>query len=264
MKRLTLAALLGLPAAALAQTAPIVLGFCPPEGARVDPRVVLLDDLCNAHSTNSYRLQEQAAPLSFGQKAGYFRQNKLFSASSLFGAAFFGEIANIRQSPPEWKKGWTGLGRRAGTRYAQSLSKSTAEFVFGLLEDPRPNPPPQPMVRRNGVWQPNPRIHDHRASAKFGPRLGRALLTVVWTHYDSGSDGIAFSRIGGAVASGVTGIGWTPASTNTWGQVGIRTGTAFGGYAAGAIFHEFQPDVTKLLARLTGQSRTPSVNGGKP
>jgi hypothetical protein len=238
-----------------------VPAFCPPAGARVDPPIIVVDDLCNMPPTNSYRLQEQAAPLSFRQKAAYFAQNKIFSASAVFGAAFFGEIAQVRDDPPDWKKGAEGFGRRFGTRYAQSLTKSTAELLFGFLEDPRPNPPPQLMVLENGVWRKNPAVHSHRPSNSFGSRLGHALLGVVRTHYDSGNDHIAFSRVGGALASGLVGRLWTPDPNNTWGQVGIRTGTAFGGYAGAAVFHEFQPDLTKLLARITGQSKTPSPNG---
>jgi hypothetical protein len=240
-------------------------GFCPPPGARVEPPVGIGDDICNALPANSYRMQEQAAPLSFRQKASYFAQNKIFSGSAVFGAAFMGAIAQARHDPPQWPQGAEGFGDRFGTRYAQSLTKSTAEFLFGFREDPRSNPPPQPRIFKDGAWRPNPNIHSHRHSnAKFGERLGRALLGVVWTHYDSGRDGIAFSRVGGAFASGVIGIAWTPEPTNTWGQVGTRTASAFGGYAAGAVFHEFQPEVTKILARLTGQGKTTNVNGPPP
>jgi hypothetical protein len=239
--------------------------FCPPAGAKVNPPITVVDDLCNAPPANSYRLQEQAAPLSFRQKVAYFAPNKLFSASAIFGAAFFAGIAQLRDNPPEWPQGAQGFGQRFGTRYAQSLTKSTAEFLFGFKEDPRPNPPPQMMVLNNGVWRPNPSLHTHRrANPSFGSRLGHALPDVVWTHYDSGHDHIAFSRVGGAFASGLVGRAWMPDPHNTWGQVGIRTGTAFGGYAAGAVFHEFQPDITKLLSNLTGQSKTPSVSGRNP
>jgi hypothetical protein len=203
-------------------------------------------------------LQEQVAPLSFRQKTSLFVQNKAFSPSAIFGAAFFAEIAQVRNDPKQWPKGFEGFGRRFGTRYAQGFTKSTAEFLFGFKEDPRSKPPAQTMVLRNGVWVKNPSIHDHRpANATFGPRLGRALLSVVWTHYDSGSDGVAFSRVGGAIASGLVGRLWTPDPRNAWAQVGVRTGTAFGGYAGSAIFNEFQPDITKLLSRITGQRKTP-------
>jgi hypothetical protein len=121
------------------------------------------------------------------------------------------------------------------------------------------------MIYQNGAWRRNPKLHDHRhADAKFGERLGRALLSVIWTHYDSGRDGVAFSRVGGAFASGLVGLAWTPTPNHTWGQVGVRTGTAFGGYIGGAVFNEFQPDITKLLAKLTGQRKTPDVKGKKP
>jgi hypothetical protein len=239
--------------------------FCPPANAKVDPPIVVVDDLCNAPPTSSYRLQEQAAPLSFKQKAAYFAQNKLFVGSSVFGAAFFGGIAQWRKDPPQWPQGAQGFGYRFGTRYTQSITGNTAEFLFGFREDPRSSPPPQIMILKGGTWVKNPNLHDHHpAGASFGGRLGRALLGVVWTHYDSGSDGIAFSRIGGSVASGLVGRAWTPDPSNTWGQVGVRTASAFGGYAAAAVFHEFQPDLTKLASRLTGQSSTPKVSGQKP
>jgi hypothetical protein len=263
MKSIKLAVLFAMQGSLImAQTPDGPSAFCPPAGAKVDPPIIVPDDLCNAPPANSYRLQEQAPPLSFRQKTDYFVQNKVFSASTIFGAAFFGEIAQMRHNPPEWPQGAEGFGQRFGTRYAQSLSKSTAEFLFGFLEDPRSGPPPQPRILKNGVWVPNPLMHNHHpANASFGGRLGRALLSVVWTHYDSGEDHIAFSRVGGAVASGLVGRLWTPDPYNTWAQVGVRTGTAFGGYAAGAVFHEFEPDITKLLARLTGQSKTPPVGG---
>jgi hypothetical protein len=240
--------------------------FCPPPNAKVEPPIVVLDDVCLAQPNNSYRLQEQAPPLSFRQKADYFKSNKLVSPSAIFGAAFFGEIAQIRKEPPEWNKGAEGFGKRFGTRYTQSLTKSTAEFLFGFLEDPRPKPPPQTYAPgKDGIWRPLKDGHNHStANNSFGGRLGKALLSVVWTHYDSGRDFIAFSRIGGAFSSGIVGRAWTPDAQNTWGQVGVRTGTAFAGYAGGAVFHEFQPDITKLLGKLTGQSKTPPVQGKTP
>jgi len=189
--------------------------FCPPAGATVEPPIVLADDLCNAPPTNSYRLQEQAAPLSFKQKAAYFGQNKIFSGSAVFGAAFFAGIAQARNDPPQWPQGSQGFGYRFGTRYTQSLTKSTPSFFFGFMEDPRSHPPAQPMILVGGVWRSDPKTHDHIQQRSFGGRLGRALLSVVWTHYDSGQDHIAFSRIGGAVASGLVGRAWTPDVSNS-------------------------------------------------
>jgi hypothetical protein len=212
-------------------------GFCQPRHATVNPPITLVDDLCNAKPANSYRFDQQSAPLSYRQKAAYFAGNKIFSASSLFSAAAFGAIAQVRRDPPQWPQGAQGLGDRIGTRYAQTLTGNLAEFLFGFKEDPRSSPPPQYLQLKNGVWIPNDRIHSHQhAGQKIPMRIG-----------------LAYSRIGGALASGVVGRAWTPAPTNTWGQVGVRTASAFGGYAGAAVFHEFQPDLTKLFARLTGQ-----------
>lgn len=209
------------------------------------------DDLLNAPLCNSYRLSEQA-PLSAKQKVCYFGHNKVVSGSGLFGAAFFAGIAQWRRDPPDWQQGASGFGRRFGTRYAQGLTKSTAELLFGWWEDPRPHPP----VQMPTAAVPFPHVHRY-SNQSLGGRLGRALLRVVWTHYDSGHDGIAFSRIGGALSSGLVGRAWTPDPGNTWGQVFVRTGSAFGGYAASSTFNEFQPDLAKLLGAVFGQRKPP-------
>ena len=260
MTRAPLAFIILLPALAQAQTGPLSpYAFCPPPHAKVTNPPAVPDDLCLAKPTNSYRMQSQSAPLSFQQKAAYFAENQIVSGSALFGAAFFLGVAQLRHDPSEWPLGADGFGRRIGTRYAQTLAKNTAEFVFGILEDPRPKPPPQLKIKdRNGVWVDNPKPHSHQHNS-FGGRLGFALLGVIWTHYDSGRDNVAYSRVAGAVSSGLVGRLWTPDPENTWGQVGIRIGTAFAGYAGGAVFNEFQPDISKLFSKLTGQSKMPAI-----
>src|SRR5689334_16311640 len=87
-------------------------GFCPPKDAKVDPAITLLDDLCSAKPANGYRLEQQAPPLSFGQKASYFAQHKILSASSMFSAAFLGAVAQVRHDPHEWPQGAEGFGDR--------------------------------------------------------------------------------------------------------------------------------------------------------
>ena len=187
---------------------------------------------------NSYFLKKDAT-LTFKQKSCYFAQNKIVTGSGLFGAAFFGAMAQLQDSPKEWPLGADGFGRRMGTRYAQGLAKSTGAYLAGALnhEDPRP----RPMTSTDG------------AKPSFGRRLGHALLRTVWTARDPGHrDSIALSTIGGCFASGFVGRAWTPDRQNTLGQAFIRTGTAFGGNIANSVFAEFQPDLSGLLGKVMG------------
>ena len=175
------------------------------------------------------------------QKACYYFQNKLATGSGVFGALFWGSVAQLRKEPHEWPQGADGLGRRIGTRYAQGMTKSTAEFIVGALnyEDPRTT------IRGEDP-------HHHRKTT-FQGRLGEALLRTVWIHRDNGHrDFIAFSHFAGAFSSGFVGRIWTPDSQNGLAAALERSGTAMGGYAANSIFQEFQPDVVALFAKMFG------------
>ena len=183
--------------------------------------------------------------LGFKRKACLYRDS-LLTGSAVFGAGFFGAVAQLRHDPSEWPQGADGFGRRFGTRYAQGIAKSTGSFLFGALnhEDPRPHPPLIPCCS-----------HNHIQKSGFGPRIGDALLRTVWTHRDNCSDGIALSHFAGALSSGFLGRAWMPDQTNTVGQAFARSGTAFGGDVAASVFAEFQSDIFGFFGRMFGSGK---------
>lgn len=183
--------------------------------------------------------------LGFKRKTCYYR-DRLLTGSAVFGAAFFGAVAQLRHDPSEWPQGADGFGRRFGTRYAQGMVKSTGSFLIGALnhEDPRPHPPVIPGC-----------THNHTAKTGFGPRTGDALLRTVWTHRDNCSDGIAFSHFAGALGSGFIGRAWLPDPGNTLGQAFARSGMAFGGDVAASVFSEFQSDILGFFGRMFGSGK---------
>jgi hypothetical protein len=70
----------------------------------------------------------------------------------------------------------------------------------------------------------------------------------------------AFSKMAGASSSGLVGLAWYPDRLNTPGQVLARTGSAYGGYLASAIFQEFQADIFHGIGKLLGSDRNPSTS----
>ena len=198
----------------------------------------------------AYTLQIQTAPLTSHQKFCYFLQNKAFTPSAIFGAAFSAGYAQLTNNPKEWGGGTKGYAERFATRYAQGLTKSTTESFVGMLdhEDPRLH-----ASSEAGTMLSRP--------SRIMPRLGQALLNSVWTPRDPFPDGsrrsnsLSYSRIAGSLASGFIGMSWTPDRINTVGQAFGRTGTGFAGYAATSVWTEFQPDVVSLTGRLIGQRR---------
>jgi hypothetical protein len=187
---------------------------------------------------NSYTMK-QASRLTWHQKFCYYTENRVLTGSAVFGSLFFGGVAQLRHDPEEWRQGADGYGRRVGTRYAQGLAKSTTEFLFGAInhEDPRSRPPVD---------------MDAPDTRTIKARLGAALLRTIWTHRDTGRDGIAISRIAGAFSSGFIGNAWYPDRLATTGQAFARTGSAFGGYVINNLFSEFQPEIFRAVRKMLG------------
>ena len=171
---------------------------------------------------------------------------KLVSGQAFFGPTFLGGVAQLRNDPVEWGQGTKGYLRRVGSRYSQGVAKSTGEFVFSYV------------LREDPLYRPSANRH-------FWNRTGHALASVfVVDHLDrSHIDGTppkrtrwpAFSKLAGASSSGLVGLAWYPDRLNTPGQVMARTGSAYGGYVASALFSEFQADIFRFLGKIVGSDR---------
>jgi hypothetical protein len=218
-----------------AASAQIAVRFSASDGALVQQR--LIPPPCN-----SFTMQE-AERLTWHQKFCYFSENRVLTGSAVFGSLFFSGVAQIRNDPKEWNQGVEGYAKRVGTRYAQGLAKSTAEFLAGALnrEDPRSSPPATPGKASNKP-----------ESFTLKHRVGSALLRTVWTRRYNGTHGIAFSKIAGALTSGFIGNAWYPDRLRTPGQAFARSGSAMGGYVMSSLFSEFQPDVFGMVKKLLG------------
>ncbi len=205
-----------------------------------------------APKCDSYSMQTISRQ-SFGmkQRTCYWGE-QLFTGSALFGAAFFGAIAQARDDPPEWPQGADGFGRRMGTRYTQGMIKSTATFVVSSLtrEDPRVKPPQIYSVSD---------LADTSAANRFGcppsttfkGRLGQSLLRVVWDSCRTNPWARPKpARVAGSFASGFLGLAWAPASQDHISNALIDSGTAFGGYIGDSVFSEFSPDISRMLGHL--------------
>jgi hypothetical protein len=189
--------------------------------------------------------------------------DQLFTGSALFGAAFFGGIAQATDDPVEWPQGADGFGRRMGTRYTQGMIKSTAAFLISSItrEDPRPKPP---QVYAYGLGTNGSTVTRFgcRESTSFKGRLGESLVRIVW---DSCQTSVWArpkpARLAGSFASGFAGLAWAPTSTDHVSNALESSGTAFGGYIADSIFSEFSPDISRLLGHLfpTGKPKFPAA-----
>lgn len=170
-----------------------------------------------------------------------FWTSQMFSPTAIFGAAFFGGIAQWQNSPPEWPQGMEGFGRRFGTRYVQGMAKSTGTFLVAAAahEDLRDQRPPCDGTVYSG-WH----------------RFGRTLLgsfygfkdqTVSASPKTSCRNKLLISRVAGALSSGFVGMAWTPDNSNTVSKALVRSATALGGTVGETVWAEYKGDALKLL-----------------
>lgn len=129
------------------------------------------------------------------------------------------EIVN---SPHQWGRGVSGLGKRAGTSFATNAIKNSIEYPIAAIrhED----------------------LHYYRSDKKgFVPRLNHALVSTVVTHKTTnGKKTVASGRIAGSLGSGIIASSWAPAGFSVAG--GAATGGIGLGVAAGTnVAREFWP-----------------------
>jgi hypothetical protein len=133
-------------------------------------------------------------------------------------------------TPDEWGRGWSGIGKRYAQREADVAISNTIEAGVGALwgEDPR-------YIRsgRKGIW----------------PRARYALKTSVLAQHRDGSLQPAWGRYAGNTLNNVIENAWLPPSQTTAGQTAFRSGMGIVTRMGGNLWEEFWPDVARLLKK---------------
>src|SRR5271169_1689903 len=185
---------------------------------------------------NSYTIASVPS-LNFKQRACFWG-SQLFTGSAVSGAALWSAVGVLRHKPEEWPQDLNGFGRQFGTRYTQSMVKSTATFIAGTItrEDPRPDPPS---------------VHGCPHPTTVKGRIGQSLKRTVWSYRETEMNSCggrpAPGRLIGSFASGFVQLAWLPPSQNNLTTALLGTGTAFGGYIGDSLISEFQGDIFRIV-----------------
>jgi hypothetical protein len=178
-------------------------------------------------------------PPTGGERADWVVRRSLGWKSLATGTLNAG-LQTWRNSPEDWGPGWSGFGKRLGTRQTESLMSHSLEAGLGALwgEDPR--------YFRSG-------------QRGFGRRLKHAVLSTFLTYRRDGSRDLAWARFAAVPsARAITGL-WRPDTQRDWWKLSAQPlGTGLSGKVASNILREFGPD---LVRKLFGRERQPS--GGK-
>jgi len=128
-----------------------------------------------------------------------------FGPLSLLGMGVAAGLDQHRNSPPEWRQGASGYGKRYASRFGQYAIEQTV--TYGLSEAFRLD---TGFVKSNLTG--------------FGPRLGDALLQNITSRTRSGKRIISVPRLAGAYVGGIIpAVTWYPSRFSY--KDGLRQGT---------------------------------------
>ncbi len=187
---------------------------------------------------NDYRLKNDH-PLLAKQRACIWAGN-LVTPGAIFGAAFSSAYGQITKDDPGWGQGVAGYARRFGGRYAQGVTKATAEYLssWAFREDPRPT----------------------RSACLSWKRIFCAAESLVAQPSPSGGTRPVFSKVIGAFAGGFIGMTYYPQS-GTVNQSLRRSGTSLATSLLSVEIYEFQPEIFGWLGAKFSPKSTPAQAG---
>lgn len=192
---------------------------------------------------------KQDFQLTTKQKFCDFVQNRVFTLSGTFAAAFSAGYSQITESSQDQGKGTTGYSTRFAENMAQSAFKSTGTLLSGFIlrEDPRLDPPYLVLKhsdRAQGFWR------------RSGHAVGRVLLSYRCVEACTNAHDIkrtfGFSHVAGAFASGFSSELWAPDRLNDPWRAIRRSASAYGTTFGGSFFSEFSPELTTLGHKVLG------------
>jgi hypothetical protein len=164
------------------------------------------------------------------------------SDEALLEAITFGAVDEVRNDPAEWARSWSGYGFRAGSLYAQNLTKGLTEYAFGMAMKSDP---------RNISYVSDPKSTKPPTTAR---RIGHAFKDAVTVRESAiAGDGKRLPNIplfAGATASGMVGDLWYPNSATTRSAIALRAGGSIATAIGASFYTEFSPEIGRVLGAI--------------
>ncbi len=150
---------------------------------------------------------------------------KLIGPPALVRSGASAVYGQIRNSPHEWGRGASGLGKRFASSVGTHVVKTSVQVGVA-------------------AWRHEDLSYRPSEKQGFRPRLQHALVsTVVARKKTDGSPTVASGRISGAVASGMVSRLWQPVRLRTVGSGFATAGIAMGVDAGAHVTREFWPEI---------------------
>src|SRR5439155_11298565 len=169
----------------------------------------------------------QFAPLTRSERLGNYLSG-LASYESVIRSAASGGIAQVKNTPKEWRGGAEGYGERVGNAFAQHVIYRTLQYgtSAALHEDNR---------------------YFVSGQTGFFRRTKYAIKSALLARHDNGNQYFSFSRVGGAAGAAFISRAWQPPSTTSAGDGAVSFGITMGSDIGFNVFREFWPDLKRHL-----------------
>ena len=173
---------------------------------------------------------DRYTPITGAQRVEWIAND--FIGPRSFGVGAFATLWDTAwNKPEEWKRSWSGVGKRY-------LSRETDVAISDSLE-----------AGLGAIWGEDPRYINAPRGSSVRSRVGYAFKTVLLAPRGDGRLAPAWARMAGNTVNNVIENRWLPPSATTPTQTVLRSGKGLLGRLAANLFEEFWPDITKRLRR---------------
>lgn len=152
----------------------------------------------------------------------------LFDPSNIVFAGIGAGIDQARDRPGEWGEGWGPYFGRYGSHLGQYVIQRSIMFPVQAIEH-----------EDTRFFMSNRKT--------FKGRVGYAILSTVWRHDDSGAMMPAYSEFLGDYGAAAVSRMWWPAHYRTGSSIFVAGSDTVLIDAGINVFHEFSPDLKRLL-----------------
>lgn len=154
---------------------------------------------------------------------------KLFGPQAILETVPGTAFDTARGFPRQWGRGGTGIAKRFGSQYGQFVIGEGIEMGVSALhkEDPR---------------------YFRMPDARFGRRLGHAVVSTVVVRGASGKPTIGLARLADVYGAWAIATSWNPPDQRNPAQIAKYGTLGLSLKAASNVFREFWPDVKRKLS----------------
>jgi len=188
---------------------------------RIAPDPATVADETASASAATVEAKPEYVPMTFSERARKYIVGA-FGPGAVFVAAGAGGIAQLTNTPKEWRQGAEAFGDRAGSTFAQNVIRQALEFGGSTV-----------LRQDNRYFR--------STESGFGKRSKHAIASVFVARTEGGGREFAYSRFGAVLGAAFLSRIWQPRSQDGAGDAAVSFGLNMAADIGLNLVHEFCP-----------------------